>query len=621
MASNTKKWKGFAAEFIRGMRTQFIGRGAEPKDIFVQDLYNYQPPATQGASLMKMYKSKNSMFNLDTNDRQILESIYAVFNEHITTKRELLTQSRILYETTDVVNILIDVVSDDGFNNFYNEKEEFKIEYRLSEEERSLLGQDFEDNIQNIIDEFISKFNIKQKVADILPDLIVNGEYAFGVTFEDKKGIKEVIDDIDVIDLLPFYEGDNISFIIKQDSNINNGKFAGNINQPKFYNPDNFIFFRLKGANKKKINLSAFYNNEFRKEFYEKHHIRLPKYVRIPTPMYNTAIRYLNRLKVMENVSTVTDMADILRPEIVSVTIPSQSNEVDANNIVRNYERRLNDKGDLSDAENLDVQTLATNAYRKIVLPQWADNKGTIASTGVGNTDSGKTTAAWESIGRIRNLIALQIGLPPYYLNITETPAEKAQTIKLYSRYTNKLTSIQKALSEGVKDFIMLHLTKMGLNISRDNIEVTFKTLTNGDNLDDLDLMAGTIESVNNYYKGLKEITEDEQFEIDPEQFKMFYDKVTSRYLNTKDIIRIKTQEQPSQGQGNEFEGEDSGFESDFGEGEDDFEVTGEGPTREGSQDEVPFTKGTGEESAYDNFARQDDGISLEGPQEITTEV
>lgn len=618
-----KQFKGIAADFIKAMKLQFIGKGADPNDIFVQDLYDYQSNNPQVNALSKLFKHNNPL-NLNVQDRKILEGLYASFNEHITNKRDLLTQSRDLYENSDVVRTLIDVVLDDGFNNFYNEQEEFKIEYRLDEEERNILGIDFENNIQNIIDEFVDKFNIRQKVADLVPELIRDGEYAFGISFDqqNKEGITQVIDDIDVIDLLPYYEGDNLVFIIKQDTTEQNSNKRVCVNPPKFYKPDNFIFFRLKGPNKKKINLSMFYDNEFRQTFYKEHGIRLPKYIRIPTPMYDSAIRYLNRLKVMENVSTVLDLMDVLRPEIISVGVPANTTDTEAKEMIRNYERHLNDSSILADSNNLDVQTLASQANYRKVLPLWQDSKGTISTTGVGDSSTNKTNSAWDSIGRIRNLIALAVGIPSYYLNISEQPQDKAQTIKLYSRYTNKLTSLQKCLSEGVKDFIMAHLTHKGINISRKNIFVTFKSLTSGDNLDDLDLMVGTIEGINNYYKGLKEIVSDEDndFVMDQQQFKQFYDKATSRYLNSKDILVIRPEQknQSSSEQNDDFE---SGMGSDDFEMDDGFEVTDSqdsmGDLVGGSEE--PIT--SGEESPYDNFARQDDGINLQGNQEITTET
>ena len=38
-----KQWKGIAADFIKAMKTSFIGQGANPNDIIVQDLYSFAP--------------------------------------------------------------------------------------------------------------------------------------------------------------------------------------------------------------------------------------------------------------------------------------------------------------------------------------------------------------------------------------------------------------------------------------------------------------------------------------------------------------------------------------------------------------------------------------------------
>ena len=48
--------------------------------------------------------------------------------------------------------------------------------------------------------------------------MLRDGEYAFGILFdtEDKKGITDIIDDFDVINLLPFYENDKLAFVINQ---------------------------------------------------------------------------------------------------------------------------------------------------------------------------------------------------------------------------------------------------------------------------------------------------------------------------------------------------------------------------------------------------------------------
>ena len=543
-----KQFKGIAAEFINAIKTQFIGQGADPNKIIVQDLFTYAP------NDQRSYKSGKQRSNvLDTmagnsvDDRNVLSSILAVYNQHIATKREVLAQARALF-TTDIIQTVIDVMIDDGFNSFQNEKEEFKIEYVLDDDDLQNLGEEYQDQVQNLIDTFVSKFAIKSRVAEIVPDLIRDGEYAFGVLFDEnnKKGITEIIDDFDVANLLPFYESNKLAFVINQNTNMNENigspilaKYQADQNKPVIYKPDNIVFFRLNGPTKMRINMAEFYNNEFKKLFYEKTHIRLPKYIRTALPLYYGAIPLLNRLKIMENVSTVLDLNDVLKPEIVHVTIPSNTTSIEAEQIMRDYERHLNDLSGLTNLENLDIGTLAAQANRRTVLPQWMDTKGTITSAGINQAAKGQ--AAWDSIEKLRTLIALSIGIPPFYITLASNATGKTEMIKLYSRYTRKLTSLQKTLADGIKDLLMIHLEHCGFNINRDNISIKFRAITSADALDDTDLLLGLITAISDMYKALNEITsaDTNRLVLDDEQFKAFFDRCTSTYLNISNLIRV----------------------------------------------------------------------------------
>lgn len=620
-----KQFKGIAKDFINAIKTQFIGKGANPNDIFVQDLYNYEtPPRGKGSFPSILKKGPLANFqNMSIEDRKILETILSVYNEHINTKKELLTQARQLFDT-DIVQTVIDVMIDDGFNSFNNEKEEFRIEYDLPEEDKDILGESFQEEVQEIFDDIVAKFSLKTRVAELVPELLRDGEYAWGVLFNEKEGITEIVDDMDVINLLPFYDGDKLAFVIKQNEfsdTATRGKFdviknAG-AQPPEIYKPDNMIFFRLKGPTKKRINMSAFYDAEFRKEFLEKTHIRLPKYIRMCLPIYSSAMKSLNRLQLMENVSTVLDLSDVLKPEIVTVTVPANTNAQEAQQIIRDYERQLNDAGGLGDGDSLDIATLATQANRRKVLPQWMDSKGTVTSTGIGQ--QAKSEGAWNTITNLRNLIALSIGIPPFYINLADGPIEKAQIIKLYSRYTRKLTSLQKCLADGIKDFLMLHCTKRGLNIDRENIVIKFKAITSGDSLDDTDMMVATVTGINDLYKGIEEIasSNNNNLVIDDQQFKELFDSLTSRYLNISNLLRIDENKFDTE----EFGGEDGGFEPLGSPSPRDNR-----PSRTPSSIEPDFSPAEetsidrANDAAYNDFANADDNIELSEPEVITTE-
>ena len=176
---------------------------------------------------------------------------------------------------------------------------------------------------------------------------------------------------------------------------------------------------------------------------------------------------------------------------------------------------------------------------RRKVLPVWMDTKGTVTSAGI--HQSAKGAGAWEATDKLRNLIALDIGVPPYYVNVSGQPMEKSQTIKLYSRYTRKLTALQKSVGEGIKDFLMIHLEHSGLNISRANLSVKFKAITSGDTLDDTDMLVALATGLGDLYKALDEITSSDHnnLVLDDEQFKELYDDITGKYLNVSNLVRV----------------------------------------------------------------------------------
>lgn len=613
-----KQFKGLAKNFVDAMKAQFIGQGADPNRIIVQDLYNYAPKNPQATNALKLKSNAlDELRSMSMEDRQILSTLLAVYNQHISTKREILQQARNLFDC-DIVQTVIDVMIDDGFNSFQNEKEEFKIEYLLDDEDLDNLGEEYQEQIQNEIDDFVEKFALKARCAEIVPELLRDGEYAWGVLFDEegKKGITEIVDDFDVINLLPFYENNKLAFVINQNHFEGQdekspliSKFGLNDEKPVAYKPDNIVFFRLNGPTKLRINMSAFYDSEFKKMFKAKTGINLPKYIRTALPIYYSAMKTLNRLKIMENVSTVLDLTDVLKPEIVHVTVPETTSAVEAQQIIRDYERQLNDLSSISSEDTFELSTLAAQATRRKVLPMWMDTKGTLTSAAV--NQAAKGSGAWDSIDRLRNLAALSIGIPPFYINISGQPIEKAQTIKLYSRYTRKLTSLQKTMADGIKDILMIHLQHKGLNISRENLSVKFKAITSGDSLDDTDLLVGLVSGLSDLYKAIHEITssDDNHFVLDDEQFKDFFDRCTSTYLNISNLIRIDEEKFEN------IDGEDLGGE------EMSPRTPREHKTAEAPAPSIEMSSGpSGGEEAYSDFAA-DSGLGIPGTEPAVEEI
>ena len=594
------KYPSSAKNFISGWRNFFVGKGADPNKVLVSDLLNKK--ATNFERLGDAVTS-----NLSMESRKIFGELMAVYDTHIETKRQLLTKARILFDS-DIVQTIIDVIMDDAFNSFIDEENEFRIEYRLEADELDNLGPEFEEEIQEEINKFVDEFDIKGKIADIVPELLRDGEYAMGALFEKDKGIVDVIDDLDVIDLLPFYTGTKLSFIIKEAYDPETTEKE----KPIIYNPDNIIYFRLKYFSKERIKFKNV-QGEYRKQFYQETGIYLPKTIRICRPIYYAAIKNISQLQIIENINTVQELARVLRPEVVNVTVPANTSPKEAGTIIRDYERQLNDMSTTVDQSDLDVSTLATLANRRKILPQWADGKGTIAGSDL-NTFT-KTGETREGITFLRNLIAVSVGIPPFYINITDTPIEKAQMAKMYSRYTRKLTALQKTLKEGVKDLVMLHLKNKGYFIERNNLFVDFKTLTNADSLDDTDMMVATITAMNDLYKSLDEITssENNDLELNSEEFKNLFDTYTNKYMNVSDLLLYKP----------------GGSMPELGSEVDDFNFTpsgnefgGANPSPTSGEPSNVAGGEAGGDQAYNQFANSPSNRSqIQGNQEITTEL
>ena len=85
-----KQFKGLAKDFIKAMKLHFVGKGADPNDIFVQDLYNYQSNTPSMVNNLLKSKDLNNLTSLSTQDREILQSLLQVYNDNITTKRHII---------------------------------------------------------------------------------------------------------------------------------------------------------------------------------------------------------------------------------------------------------------------------------------------------------------------------------------------------------------------------------------------------------------------------------------------------------------------------------------------------------------------------------------------------
>ena len=569
-----RKYPGFVKQWINNMKTAFIQRGADPNEVVTKDLLDYNQ--NRGVSATNK--------NLSVTSNKILGKLLSIFNTHIAGKQEVLTQSRELFDT-DVVQTIIDVVINDAFNSFVNIEDEFKIEFDPDDEN---ISEEFKEQVQSKIDDLVDRFDLKNQIADIVPELLRDGEFAFGIVLEPGEGIKDIVDDLDVANLLPFYNGNKLAFIMKQpECDQMNGK-------PLLYRAENVIYFRLKYFTKQRVDLridGSLTNDQLRKKFYEETKLYLPRFLRICKPFYYSALKLIARLGVLELVGTVQELNQVTRRDIINLNVPQNTTPREASAIVNDYEKILNGPDNDLDSDRLDVATLTNYNTKRIILPQWSDGKGTLSLSDVNSGTNDRSAGTRDSISFVRSLIALSVGVPGFYVSLSEQALDKTQTLKLYTRYVRKLSSLQKSIADGCIDFVQADLKACNIFVEDKSIKVRFKTLTSADSLDETDITVGTIEGLNNIFKNLVEIEDARpDLKVSSEVFKKIFDTQTRKYLGFTDLLQYIENVKPS----DEFEGEnddvddDVDFESDYSSTSDAYDDFANSPVNDGDDNFEP---------------------------------
>lgn len=568
-----RKYPGFVKQWISNMKTAFIQRGADPNEVVTKDLLDYNQ--NRGVSATNK--------NLSVTSNKVLGKLLSIFNTHIAGKQEVLAQSRELFDT-DVVQTIIDVVINDAFNSFVNIEDEFKIQFDPDDEN---ISEEFKEQVQSKIDDLVDRFDLKNQIADIVPELLRDGEFAFGIVVEPGKGIKDIVDDLDVANLLPFYNGNKLAFIMKQpESDQMNGR-------PLVYRAENVIYFRLKYFSKQRVDLrvdGSLTNDQLRKKFYDETKLYLPRFLRICKPFYYSALKLIARLGVLELVGTVQELNQVTRRDIINLNVPQNTSPREASAIVNDYEKILNGPDNDLDSDRLDVATLTNYNTKRIILPQWSDGKGTLSLSDVNSGTNDRSAGTRDSISFVRSLIALSVGVPGFYLSLSEQALDKTQTLKLYTRYVRKLSSLQKSIADGCVDFVQSDLKASNIFVEDRSIKVRFKTLTSADSLDETDITVGTIEGLNNIFKNLVEIEDARpDLKVSSEVFKKIFDTQTRKYLGFTDLLQYIENVKPS----DEFEGEnddvdDLDFESDYSSSSDAYDDFANSPVNDGDDNFEP---------------------------------
>lgn len=392
----------------------------------------------------------------------------------------------------DIVQTILDVVKNDAF---YTEAEHmFEVRYDEKEESES----NTQKKVNKMIESFVREIQLEPLINNILEDFLLYGEYPLRVVLSPNKGVLQVKDDLDPATTVGIYEIERPLFFLEKSSR------GYTIRDQK-----DVVHFSLSATKIRIKTLSLMDEKKI-----------LPEYIRIGKSILYPALQKIRHLQTIELASLITDLKKAIAPILIAVSVPAGSLPEDVTEIAKKYEQHLQEvyRG-LPDINNPSMGDLLSTVTNFRVIPAFTDGKGTVQTLDL----IGNQADIDARIDRMRQCIAIAIGMPPYYLvpSIMENTQQKTDMLKLHSRYSRMLAGIQRAVGLGIRRIVALHIINRGIFIDENMIRVKFKALLNVEHLDQMEYSVAAAQTLRDVWSVIAEILQSDevQAELDSQVF------------------------------------------------------------------------------------------------------
>jgi hypothetical protein len=320
-------------------------------------------------------------------------------------------------------------------------------------------------NIQTELDDLCNKIDFDILLEEITRDLIDLGEYAIRLSFKKGKGLVAYYDDYDPMNLIALYEqGVPVNYIQYKDRDF------------KVLPANEYAHFVI-GTNKIRVRLDDAYGPPTsggveRNSMTDAQRENLPDYIRVGEPLFYGIMPKLRELQLLEQLIPATKLNQITQAQMVSMKVPAGMAPEKVMEALKRYEALLNiPTGIDTTSDQITLAEIMTVTGKVRVIPNFADEKGTLDPLNVRNNPP--VDDILNSIKDIREVILSSIGIPMTQI-FGSTTIDKAAELRLFSRYTRRLASIQKALKRGLMQILLGHLVNKGISCTEDDIEIVF---------------------------------------------------------------------------------------------------------------------------------------------------
>ena len=481
------------------------------RDMF--QIYSVKPDTYKTFDLTSNYNYGNSAMGGKESHTNMVQQITAQIGKEIKDRSDQI-QELTSVKDNDIVQTILDVMVDDGFNSMSDDSF-VSVEYKPTLKRPSKPSK-VDIMIQDEIDRFMIKFDLSNLIASFTPDFLLYGEYFLRTEVAKGHGIVSITDDIDLEEHIAIYKAKSVESFIRL-----NSKAA------KYEVEDvNSLSHFILDPQKARIKVQT--QNDI---------VNLPENIKQGKSVVYPILGSLKKLNIMEMSSLAVDLKRVLAPILVTVDVPPNTDVNNVSDIVDRYETYLNDiQKDSANADNMTMGDIIGLANRIKVIPKYTDSKGAMETLLLDKD----TADLSDKINNIRKAISLSAGIPSWYVTLGEQMMPKKDMLTIYSRYSRRLVRIQKALGEGIRNLIYKHLCYSDFYINPANIQVKFKAITNVDLLDDVEYMVGLMTTIKDIFTILNEVAASDQngLEIDDDKMLEFFNIYMSAFPKMSGLLR-----------------------------------------------------------------------------------
>jgi hypothetical protein len=438
--------------------------------------------------------------------------------------------------------------------------------------------------VQKEIDFLKDKMDFDSLTKDASTEMLYYGEYILSTRITPGKGLTDLVEDIDIINIIP------LSKITGSEGYLVIDPRTGDLT---IENDAKYIKFIMQ-SQRLKIDIQDDFAKQSR-AYKQEDLDTLPRYIRMGTSVIYPVIDKIKDLDLLENLVPASKLKKLSNGTLVGVNLPAGYDIEQARDFCNTIEETINKKTAVNPQNGyISAQNVIEAAGEFKVVPL-IGGTGELKKMDYAGQEPDDLL---NSLTMIRSALLDSAGIPSELVfgSSTKDGEQKSNFLKRYARYLRKLKSVRTAATDGVKQIIMVHLANKNKDkfkhITKDDIEVNFiNDLIEIDNLDRLEFLDTTISFIKNTHAFITELAQPGSITakyVDAAKYvKFLHDNFSTVNL---DIINLDGKNKPMDATGDTTGGE---LSIEDGEVEDLGDIEGEAPTTE------PTT--TPAETSYDN--------------------